>query len=321
MLRIPLVIVAIVAASALPQSAAQAGGDDAAKPTPQKAVLVTGATSGIGRYIAEHLAGSGYFVYAGARKQADIDALNAIPNMQAVRLDVTKPDDIEAAVSTVRNAGRGLHGLVNNAGVIIAGPTLETDIDDVEWLFDVNVYGVMRVTKAFSPMIIESKGRITTIGSIAGGIGIEWLGPYSMSKHAVEAYTDTLAQEMQRFDVDVSIIEPGNFSSRIWDQQVARAGDGLVDETSPYAEDIAAWIEFVAGMETQAPDAVAEAAEHALFAEQPQRRYLVVPNEGEAAWIIGSLVTRLAQFNNGHNYSYAPDELLAMVEAALGAAD
>ena len=321
MLRSLFVIAHVAAAVALAPSNTLAGSHDTARPMPKEAVLVTGATSGIGRHIAEHLAGNGYFVYAGARKQADIDALNAIPNMQAIRLDVTKPDDIEAAVATVRAAGRGLHGLVNNAGVIIAGPALEADIDDVEWLFDVNVYGVMRVTNAFAPLIIESRGRITTIGSIAGGIGIEWLGPYSMSKHAVEAYTDTLAQEMQRFGVDVSIIEPGNFSSKIWDQQVARAGDGLVDKDSPYAEDIANWIEFVAGMETQAPDAVAEAAQHALFADEPQSRYLVVPNEGEAAWIIGSLVTRLAQFNNGHAFSYTPAELLAMVEAALGSAD
>ena len=319
MLRILTFVFLLAAGSSGVSSLAVADSPNPAKPMSQKAILVTGATSGIGRHIALHLAKQGHYVYAGARKQADMDALNALPNIEAVRLDVTKPDEIEAAVAAVRAGGRGLYGLVNNAGVIIAGPTLETDIADVEWLFDVNVYGIMRVTQAFAPLIIESRGRITNISSIAGGIGIEWLGAYSMSKHAIEAYTDTLAAEMQRFGVVVNAIEPGNYASNIWDQQVARAGEGVAEGVSPYAADFAEWIELVAGMESQPPNAVADAAVHALFAENPERRYLVVPNAGEAAWIIGSLVTRLAQFNNDHEFSYPTEELLAMVEAALGA--
>ncbi|MGB5490856.1 MAG: SDR family NAD(P)-dependent oxidoreductase, partial [Woeseiaceae bacterium] len=95
----------------------------------QKAVLVTGATSGIGLRIAEELAENGYFVYAGARKQADIDRLNKIENVEAVRLDVTVQDDIDAAVARIRDAGRGLYGLVNNAGVYIGGPVTDVDIE------------------------------------------------------------------------------------------------------------------------------------------------------------------------------------------------
>ncbi len=132
----------------------------------QRAILVTGASTGIGRNIAETLAADGYFVYAGARKQADLDALNKIPNIQSLRLDVTKQDEIDAAVETVRAGGKGLYGLVNNAGVATLGPITEIDEDELTWILDVNLVGVYRVTKAFVPLIIESKGRISNISSI-----------------------------------------------------------------------------------------------------------------------------------------------------------
>ena len=286
----------------------------------QQAILVTGASSGIGRKIAEVLAENGYFVYAGARKQQDLDALNAIENVQALRLDVTKQSEIDAAVAEVRKTGRGLYGLVNNAGVILVGPSIEVDVDDVEWLFDVNVLGVYRVTQAFAPLIIESKGRITTIGSVAGSIGIGFLGPYSMSKHAIEAYTDSLAAEMQRFGVEVSVIEPGNYSSKIWNSYIEQAEtEGLVPAGSPYAEDIAKWIQSVAALESKEPDAVADATLHALFSSNPKRRYLVVPNEGEAGWTIGSVVRRLAELNAEHDFSYSEEELIEMLKGAMAA--
>jgi NAD(P)-dependent dehydrogenase (short-subunit alcohol dehydrogenase family) len=134
----------------------------------QKAVLITGASTGIGRAAAERLAANGYFVYAGARKQADIDELNQIKNIKAVRLDVTKQDEIDAAVELVRKEGRGLWGVVNNAGVNVVAPMIEADIAEFEFLFDVNVFGVFRVTKAFAPLVIESQGRIVNISSISG---------------------------------------------------------------------------------------------------------------------------------------------------------
>ena len=110
----------------------------------QKAILVTGASTGIGRKITERLAADGYFVYAGARKDADIAALNAIKNVQGLRLDVTKPDEIAAAVATVTQGGRGLWGLVNNAGVAIVGPFADTKEEDFDFVMDVNAYGPFR---------------------------------------------------------------------------------------------------------------------------------------------------------------------------------
>ena len=283
-----------------------------------KAVLVTGASSGIGRRIAETLAANGYFVFAGARKPEDIEALSEIPNIQGIRLDVTVQSDIDAAVDKVRKAGRGLHGLVNNAGVLITGPSTEVDVERVKWLFDVNVFGVYRVTQAFAPLIIESKGRITMIGSIAGNIGIEFLGPYSMSKHAIEGYTDALASEMERFGVYVRVVAPGDFASNIWKSDIARAkAKEIVGEASPYAADYHRWIDIVAEMELKEPVEVAEAVQHAMSADQPRRRYLVVPNEQEMAWVTGSAVQRLVELNEGHPFSYSEEELTNLIRSSI----
>ena len=294
--------------------------DNESSDSPSNAVLVTGASSGIGREIAENLAANGYFVFAGARKPADIAALSAIPNIRGIRLDVTVQSDIDAAVKTVRESGRDLYGLVNNAGVLITGPSTEVGVEHVKWLFDVNVFGVYRVTQAFAPLIIESKGRIMMIGSIAGNIGIEFLGPYSMSKHAIEAYTDSLATEMERFGVYVSVVAPGDYASNIWKGDIARARvKEIVAAESPYADDYHRWIDFVASMELKGPEEVADVVYSALSADPPKRRYLVVPNEQEMAWVMGSAVQRLAELNGGHQFSYSEEQLLNMIRSAVEA--
>ena len=188
----------------------------------QKAVLITGASTGIGRHAAEQLAKAEYFVYAGARKYKDIAELNKIENIKAVRLDVTIQSEIDAAVKLIQSEGRGLWGLVNNAGINYIAPLIEAEESDLEFLFDVNVYGVFRVTKAFAPMIIESKGRIVNISSIAGTLsgGLHGYGMYVMSKHAIEAYTDQLSFEMAHLGVKVSAIEQ-NPRNTIWWFQIS----------------------------------------------------------------------------------------------------
>lgn len=287
--------------------------------TAQKAVLVTGATSGIGLRIAEELADNGYFVYAGARKQKDMDRLNAMDNIEAVRLDVTVQDDIDAAVAQIRAGGRGLYGLVNNAGVFIGGPITEVSVEETQWLFDVNVFGVYRVTQAFAPLIIEQKGRITTIGSISGTGSGMFFSQYSMSKHAMEAFTDSLALEMARFDVEVSVIEPGNYDSKIVATAYERMIEkGYIEEGSPYADDLQKFMEWPADRSIyKAPDDVAVAALHALSDQHPLRRYLVVPDESEANWTIGTALKEVAELNRWQAYSYTRDELIAMLDAAM----
>jgi NAD(P)-dependent dehydrogenase (short-subunit alcohol dehydrogenase family) len=278
--------------------------DTAPGAAPQKAVLVTGASSGIGRKVTERLAAEGYFVYAGARKEEDLRALDAIENVDSIRLDVTRPEEIAAAVEVVRKAGRGLHGLVNNAGVAVVGPLAEMKEDDLRFVFDVNVFGPYRVTKAFVPLIVESGGRITTISSIAGILSRPQLGAYSMSKHAVEAFGDTLAAELEPKGVKVSLIEPGNYRSEISRNASVRMGLG---SDSPMAD----------RSRFPEPDDVAAAVAHALFDANPKRRYMVVPERREAEMTIGKAIEELVQLNERQPYSYDRDELIKMLDAAL----
>ncbi len=295
--------------------------DTDAKHEQQKAVLVTGASTGIGRKITEVLAANGHFVFAGARKQKDLDALDEIENVKSLRLDVTVQADIDAAVDSVRNSGKGLYGLVNNAGVYIGGPLIEVDEEELIWLFDVNVLGPYRVTQAFAPLIIEEKGRITTIGSIAGILSGQFSGQYSMSKHAIEAYTDSLAREMERFDVKVSVIEPGNYHSEIGNSAMKRMAEkDYAKDGSPYAEDIKQMMERPSDRsQFKDPGDVAEAALHALFDANPKHRYMVVPNQEEASWTIGKAIEEMVQLNEGQPYSYSREQLIEILDRAMNA--
>jgi NAD(P)-dependent dehydrogenase (short-subunit alcohol dehydrogenase family) len=291
----------------------------------QKAVLVTGASTGIGRKITEVFADKGYFVYAGARKQKDLDALNAIENVQAIKLDVTVQEQIDAAVATVEKGGRGLYGLINNAGVFIGGPLVDVDLEEFKWLMDVNVYGVYRMNQAFAPMIIESKGRISTIGSISGTLSGRYAGQYSMSKHAIEAYTDSLAAEIEPLGVHVSVIEPGNYDSAIGESAKARMrkkNEDYAKKGSPFAEAYSAWMDesWDRGVYKQ-PDEVAEAAVHAMFSDKPLRRYMVVPEEREAGWTIGKQIQELVQLNDWQAYTYSREQLIEKIDAAMSRDD
>ena len=299
-------ILLCLAALVLPDAASAAEAVSSTIST-QKAVIVTGASSGIGRKITERLAADGYFVYAGARKDEDLRELDAIENVDSIRLDVTKPEDIAAAVQAVRSAGRGLHGLVNNAGVAVVGPLTEAKMQDLDWMFDVNVYGPVRVTQAFAPLILESGGRITTISSIAGILSSPTFGAYSMSKHAVEAFGDSLAAELEPRGVRVSLVEPGAFRSEIGRNAAIRMGldpDSKLADRSMYPE----------------PDAVAEAVVHALFDPKPKRRYMVVATQQEAERTISKAVEELVQLNERQPYSYDRKALVEMLDDALARA-
>ena len=270
--------------------------------TPQKVVLVTGASTGIGRPIAERLAADGQFVYAGARKEADLKELGAIKNVQAVRLDVTDSKDSAAAVAIITKAGRGLYGLVNNAGVAISGAFTDTKEDDFDFLMQVNLYGPYRITKAFAPLIVAEKGRITTMGSISGILAPRNSGVYSMSKHAIEAFADSLAAQMAPLGVQVSVIEPGNYNSEIGKSAAKRLGvDPRLADRSNY----------------KPPDEVAEAVTQALFEPSPKRRYMVVPNQTEAEWTIKKAIEQLVQLNEGQAYTYDREAMVRMLDEAL----
>ena len=292
-----------------------------AEATPgQKAVLVTGASSGLGRVMAETMAAKGYFVYAGARKDTDLAELDAIENIQAVKLDVNRQDQVDAAVQTIREAGRGLYGLVNNAGVVVVSPLMDIDEEDFHFQMNANIYGVYRVTRAFAPLIIESKGRISIIGSISGTLSDATWGPYSMTKHAMEAFADALKDEMKQFGVSVSLIQPGAYRSSIGKNALDRMEQqNQSAAASRFEMQMNESISWLNHFEKDAgdPTEVAEVVVKSLFDDHPKPRYLIVPNQEQAYWTINRAIERMVEQNSDQKFSYDRAELIAMLDAAL----
>ena len=284
-----------------------------------ESILITGASTGIGRHLAETLAENGYHVYAGARKDADLAELNAIDNITAVRLDVTRQDQVDAVVEMIKERGTGLYGLVNNAGVGGGDTVVETPIEDQTFVYAVNVEGVYRTTQAFAPLVIESKGRIVTTGSIAGTLSWPGGSAYSGSKHWIEAFTDALAAEMEPHGVSVSVVEPGNYKSNIRRTSVSREMEKVQAAGGEVTEEMKKAYEGTAARELayKEPDEVSEAFMHALFDDNPLHRYMVVPNEEEQAWTIQTKLNELVQLNQWGPYSYSRDELVDLLDAAL----
>ena len=323
-----LLLVLVLSALAAPFCWGQSGaatlvGENAAATDqePLRAILVTGASSGIGRVTAELLASKGFYVYAGARKDKDLKELSASKNVEGIRLDVTKPDDIKAAVAKVKAGGRGLYGLINNAGVVELAPLIEIPEEDLQYIMNVNVFGPYRVTKAFAPMIIESKGRISTTGSLSGYVVWGLGGPYCMTKHAVEAFSEALAAEMVDFEVKVSVVEPGNYKSKITTSMKKRLEvKGYSTEGSRYKGMLDRMLSSsLDRAQFKSPDEVADAFLHAMTSDNPKLRYLVVPNQGEANVTIRAAINKIVQLNEDHKYSYDRDELVKMLDEALAA--
>jgi len=295
-----MILVSLMLLAALPGASNAANTPD----QKQKAILVTGASTGIGRKITGRLAADGYFVYAGARKEADLQALGAIPNVRAVRLDVTKPEDIDAAVEFVTKGGRGLYGLVNNAGIYTEAPVIDTSPEEFDLVMKVNLYGPYRVTRAFAPMIKASHGRIVNIGSISGILNETGAGAYQMSKHAMETFSATMAQELAPAGVRVSIVEPGSYKSEIVRNTMTRSGTLTQKEVDDWAK-------------LKEPDEVAAAVESALSESKPKLRYMVVPDAEQAQDTIKTQIEQLVQLNEGQPYTYDRAALIKMLDTAL----
>lgn len=284
---------------------AQAGNPaPAGAPGSPRAVLVTGASSGIGRKATERLAAHGWFVYACARKEADLKALAAIRNVQAIAMDVTNAAQVDAAVEAVGKAGRGLYGVVNNAGIYTDGSLLDTTPAEFDLVMQVNVYGPWRVARAFAPMIRAARGRIVNIGSISGVLNETGSGAYQMSKHAIETFSATMAQELAGDGVQVSTVEPGAYRSEIVRNTAQRSG-------TLTQKDIDEWAT------RPEPDDVAAAIEMALAEPKPKARYMVVPSEGQARVTIEAQLEQLVQLNEGQRYTYDRATLVRMLDAAL----
>jgi NAD(P)-dependent dehydrogenase (short-subunit alcohol dehydrogenase family) len=284
---------------------------------PLGAVLVTGAPSGIGRKITERLAAKGFWVYAGARTPQEMEALNAIRNVQAVRLDVTSASDIAAAVALVQGGNRVLRGIVNNAGVVAVAPLIEMSERELAFVLDVNLFGPYRISKAFAPLLLASKGRVVNISSLNGIVASPMIGAYSMSKHGIEAFSDALAAELSPFGVQVSLIEPGNYGTSIGRNMLARTDTSAVKGSRferQWRGALAALGDFE---KNPPPDAVADAVFDALSSTNPKHRYLVVPAANQATIVLRQLVNEIVQLNNDQPYQLDRDALVKMLDSAL----
>jgi NAD(P)-dependent dehydrogenase (short-subunit alcohol dehydrogenase family) len=250
------------------------------------AVVVTGASTGIGNACALHLDSLGFQVFAGVRRPEDADRLRAAGSgrIEPVRIDVTDADSIEAASAQVGEAvgERGLAGLVNNAGVAVPGPLEFIPIDELRRQIEVNLIGQVAVTQALMPQLRAARGRIVNIGSVGGRVALPLLGPYAASKHAMEGLTDSLRRELRPWGIEVSIVRPGPIATEIWERGNATADELLArmpEAAGPYGPAIEAARASAAKRARGAipPRAVAEMVAHALTADRPRTRYLVGP--------------------------------------------
>jgi NAD(P)-dependent dehydrogenase (short-subunit alcohol dehydrogenase family) len=243
-------------------------------------VLLTGASTGIGRATALRLAGSGWTVLAGVRKPVDGEALKAAGGERIVPivLDVTDAAQIAAAVAEVDEGGR-LDALINNAGIGYGGPLELVPIDDLRKQLEVNVLGPVALTQALLPALRRARGRILFISSVGGRVAMAFTAPYAASKHAIEAIGDALRVELRSSNVQVALIEPGSVATPIWDKSRAQ-GDGLsvpAELADQYGHVPAAMNKVLENTERRGipPEQVAETIEQALTARRMRARYLV----------------------------------------------
>lgn len=249
------------------------------------AVVVTGASTGIGRATALYLDGKGYRVFAGVRKQKDAKSLEEAGSEQLtpVTIDVTKPASIKSAREKVQRAvGKaGIVGLVNNAGVANAGPIEHLPVKDFETVIDTNLTGQYRVTQQFLPLVRRGEGTILFITSIGGRVASPFFSAYNASKFGLEGMADSLRREIKPWNMDVVVIEPGSIATEIWERG-ANEFDRAEKELGPeakrlYGKQLAAMREVMTDTADRGidPDAVAKTIEKAIRSSNPKARYLI----------------------------------------------
>jgi NAD(P)-dependent dehydrogenase (short-subunit alcohol dehydrogenase family) len=248
-------------------------------------VVVTGASTGIGRATALHLDALGLRVFAGVRRQEDGESLrrDSSRRLTPVRLDVTDAGQVAEVARVVGDVVRDarLGGIVNNAGIAVAGPVEFVPLEQWRRQLEINVLGVVAMVQAFAPLLRESRGRVVTIGSVGGRLAQPIAAPYCASKHALEAISDALRLELRPWDISVSLIQPGAVRTPIWDKGL-QAGAELLRSAPPELGRLyGAAIEIagrIAAHENETgvdPIEVARAVEHALLAPRPRPRYPV----------------------------------------------
>ncbi len=256
--------------------------------TNQGAVVITGASTGIGRATALFLDRNGFQVFAGVRRDADAESLRkeASENLHPIQLDVVDGRSIEASRKTVVEAlgEGGLAGLVNNAGISVGGPFEFLDLDELRRQMEVNFVGPVAVTQTFLPLLRKARGRVVNVSSIGGRMAAPIIGAYAASKFAIEAFSDSLRLELSPWGMHVCVIEPGAIATPMFEKGQTNAERSIAQasqqEIELYGSAIDAVRTVFGKMEKSAvpPERVAKAIHRALTAKRPRTRYVVGPD-------------------------------------------
>lgn len=281
-------------------------------------IFITGANGGIGRAIVDQLRMYDFHVFATARKSADIEELDALENVTCFELDITKPKEIQNLAEYFTDNHIEIHGIINNAGIADIGPIFNYSIEAVKDVFEVNLYGMIRVTNAFLPFLRKTKGRIILISSMSGILSGPQFGLYSMSKHAVEAYGDTLFFDLKDTGIHISLIEPGNYSSNMFKNYTQRLQhqseqDHLFASTEE-RENFYKRLDRLQESEQKSGDPmeVAIAIKDALLSEKPKMRYMMGPQR-ETDWVLNRLIIDILQLNEYPSHTLSKQALLDRV--------
>ena len=262
-----------------------------------KSVVVTGSSTGIGFGAAKVLVEKGFRVFGSVRKQEDAERLAKVLGANFVPLvfDVTDTAAVNAAAGTVAAAlgGETLFGLVNNAGIAVAGPLLYLKVDEFRHQLEVNVTGQVIVTQAFAPLLMSSAdrpglprrssegarpGRIVMISSVGGRNANPFMAPYCASKFALEGLSESLRRELLLFGIDVIVVAPGAVATPIWDK--AEEVDVTQYDNTPYKDQLARIRDYMItnGPKGLKPEVLGRAIHRALTAARPRTRYTVTPD-------------------------------------------
>lgn len=271
------------------------------------AVVVTGASSGIGQACALRLDELGFRVFAGVRKPSDGQALRrkASDRLGVVELDVTDGPSVAAAAAELADTtgAEGLAGLVNNAGLLVSGPLEFLPLDVVRRQFEVNTFGPLAVTQALLPLLRRGRGRIVMMGSIVGRVPVPFGGPYSGSKYALDALTAALRVELRPWGIPVCLVTPGYIATPLWEGAAHRLTElaAALPARAHELYDFEVWQRYGERQSKGGtpPAAVAAAVAHALTAARPKARYVIgadakalelvrrlTPTDGVQDWLV-----------------------------------